>query len=283
MRSLQFLFDPKRLVLPCMLPFCSPDPIGRHLLNQHSLVYVCFSFRPESPPFSTSSLYLFWGFLRFFAPPPPSPILSLAPRLWALALRIMRRPRWGVGSINIGCDCWLHVSVAPPLAFSDPPLLPPLPLRRFLLTINRHSLPPPPSSPFSSPFPLPFPPHPCTPSPFPSSFSFPSLPPFIFPSPFPPSRPWCPLLFFSPLGTISSDRRRALRPKLLATSSRHLVSVCVCVCVCLVSVFVCVCVCVSVSVCVCACIYEIVRNRAIRPCHPSHPMPLALILSGMCP
>ena len=30
--------------------------------------------------------------------------------------------------------------------------------------------------------------------------------------------------------------------------------------------------------CVCVCIYEIAHNRAIRPCHPSHSMPLALIL-----
>ena len=33
-----------------------------------------------------------------------------------------------------------------------------------------------------------------------------------------------------------------------------------------------------VCVCVCVCIYEIAHNRAIRPCHPSHSMPLALIL-----
>ena len=37
---------------------------------------------------------------------------------------------------------------------------------------------------------------------------------------------------------------------------------------------VCVCVCV---LCVCVCIYQIAHNRAIRPCHPSHSMPLALI------
>ena len=33
-----------------------------------------------------------------------------------------------------------------------------------------------------------------------------------------------------------------------------------------------------VCVCVCVCIYQIAHNRAIRPCHPSHSMPLALIL-----
>ena len=32
------------------------------------------------------------------------------------------------------------------------------------------------------------------------------------------------------------------------------------------------------GVCVCVCIYQIAHNRAIRPCHPSHSMPLALIL-----
>ena len=30
--------------------------------------------------------------------------------------------------------------------------------------------------------------------------------------------------------------------------------------------------------CVCVCIYKIAYGRAIRPCHPSHSMPLALIL-----
>ena len=34
----------------------------------------------------------------------------------------------------------------------------------------------------------------------------------------------------------------------------------------------------GVCVCVCVCIYWIAHNRAIRPCHPSHSMPLALIL-----
>ena len=36
----------------------------------------------------------------------------------------------------------------------------------------------------------------------------------------------------------------------------------------------------SVCMCVCVCIYSIAHNRAIRPCHPSHSMPLALILAG---
>ena len=31
--------------------------------------------------------------------------------------------------------------------------------------------------------------------------------------------------------------------------------------------------------CVCVCIYQSAHNRAIRPCHPSHSMPLALILA----
>ena len=36
-------------------------------------------------------------------------------------------------------------------------------------------------------------------------------------------------------------------------------------------------------VCVCVCIYKIVHYRAIRPSHPSHSMPLALILPrGVC-
>ena len=35
---------------------------------------------------------------------------------------------------------------------------------------------------------------------------------------------------------------------------------------------------VCVCVCVCVCIYYIAHNHAIRPCHPSHSMPLALIL-----
>ena len=31
------------------------------------------------------------------------------------------------------------------------------------------------------------------------------------------------------------------------------------------------------KVCACVCVYEIAHNRAIRPCHPSHYIPLALI------
>ena len=37
-----------------------------------------------------------------------------------------------------------------------------------------------------------------------------------------------------------------------------------------------------VCVCVCVCIYQIAHNHAIRPCHPSHSMPLALILPRVC-
>ena len=43
---------------------------------------------------------------------------------------------------------------------------------------------------------------------------------------------------------------------------------------------VCACVCVCVfGVCVCVCIYEIAHNPAIRPCHPSHSMPLIILVT----
>ena len=45
------------------------------------------------------------------------------------------------------------------------------------------------------------------------------------------------------------------------------------------SVCVCVCVCVCVYVCV-GIIYKIARNRAIRPCHRNHSIPLGLFLRG---
>ena len=38
-----------------------------------------------------------------------------------------------------------------------------------------------------------------------------------------------------------------------------------------------------VCVCVCVCIFELAHNRTIRPYHPSHYMPLALILLSMIP
>ena len=78
--SVLFFLSLERLALPSLLPSYSLDYLGRQLLNQHSLVYVFFLFPPKSPPFLTSHLQLLWGFLRFFASPPPSPVLSLASR-----------------------------------------------------------------------------------------------------------------------------------------------------------------------------------------------------------
>ena len=40
--------------------------------------------------------------------------------------------------------------------------------------------------------------------------------------------------------------------------------------------------CVCACVCVCVFIKLHINNRAIRPCHPSHSMPLALILPSVC-
>ena len=67
-------------------------------------------FPPESTLFSISCLYLLWFFLRFFVSPPPSPIVYLAFRPWALVLRMMRRP--------CGCGCWLLVGVFRPTSIT---------------------------------------------------------------------------------------------------------------------------------------------------------------------
>ena len=75
---------------------------------------VCSSFRPSLPRFSHRVITLFWCFLRFFAPPPPSSILSLVSRPWALVLRMMTRSRWGVGS----CGLWLLVTITLSLSLS---------------------------------------------------------------------------------------------------------------------------------------------------------------------
>ena len=140
----------------------------------------------------------------------PSPVLPLASRPWALVLRMMRRSRWGVRSC--GCGYWLLVGVTPSLASSAPSLL--------FLRWFTGSLSPPSFSLFSSTFPLPFLPHPCL-----RARSRPC--PRSRPHPVP-----VPVTVFSllslgpgfPLGTTSSDRRRVLRPKLLATNKRHILS-----------------------------------------------------------
>ena len=43
--------SPERLVLLCPLTFYSPDILGRHLMNQHSLVYAFPPLRPSLPCF----------------------------------------------------------------------------------------------------------------------------------------------------------------------------------------------------------------------------------------
>ena len=45
------------LVLPSLLPCYSLDFLGRQLLNQNFLVYVCFSFPPSLPRFQTSRVH----------------------------------------------------------------------------------------------------------------------------------------------------------------------------------------------------------------------------------
>ena len=81
--------SPECLALPSPLPCYSVDSLGRQFLNQHFIVYT-FLFPPKSPPFPTSRLQLLWGFLRFFASPPPSPVLPLISRPCTLVLSIMR-------------------------------------------------------------------------------------------------------------------------------------------------------------------------------------------------
>ena len=66
-------------MLPPLLPCCSLDYLGWHLLNQPFLFYIFFLFPPVSPPFPARRLQLFCGFLRFFASRLPSPILSSFP------------------------------------------------------------------------------------------------------------------------------------------------------------------------------------------------------------
>ena len=67
--------SPECLTLPSLLPRYSVDYLGRQLLNQ-PLVCTLFFFRPSLPRFP-HRVYnkLLWGFLRFFASPPPSPVL----------------------------------------------------------------------------------------------------------------------------------------------------------------------------------------------------------------
>ena len=67
---------------------CLQDLDAFIFFSKPFLVYVFFSFRPNLPCFPTSLLQLLWGFLRFFASPPPSPILSLASRPRALVLTL---------------------------------------------------------------------------------------------------------------------------------------------------------------------------------------------------
>ena len=89
----QFLRKPRVscAFLPSSLLFCRY--LGRQLLKQNFLIYTrFFLFPPKSPPFPTSRLHLVWSFLRFFASPPPSPILSLVSRSWALVFFSMIRP-----------------------------------------------------------------------------------------------------------------------------------------------------------------------------------------------
>ena len=137
---------------------------------------------------------------------------------------------WGVGSC--GCGCWLLVGVTPSLASSAPPLLSLLPLDRFLGPLY----PLPPLDRFLGPlYPLP-----SSLSSFPLSFSplslfcpRPVLTPIpvlvlilvpVSPVPVPVTVSSLPsLVTCSPLGNTSS-RRRVLRPKLLATCRRHLLS-----------------------------------------------------------
>ena len=187
-----FDFCIERLALPSLLPSFSLGILGRHLLNQPSLVSVFFSTTLVSPVFRIAYITP-QGLLVLLHPSSALPAPSLPSHLWALVLRMEAT----VSLRRRVMRLWLLVTRCP-----DPSsalLL--LSLRRLQCFLS-------PSSPSPSPLPFPF-----------AQLSLPSFP-FLFPSPFPPSRP-CP---DSPIGTTSSDRRRLLRPKLLVTCKPHLLS-----------------------------------------------------------
>ena len=67
--------------IPPDFRYTTPISRSRDHSTEPTLYCLCFfPLPPESPPFSTSRLQLFWSFLRFFPSPRPSPILSLASR-----------------------------------------------------------------------------------------------------------------------------------------------------------------------------------------------------------
>ena len=145
--------------------------------------------------------------MRLFARPPPSPVSSLAFRPWTLVLHMMRPSYWGVGPC--GCSCFLPFGITFSLASSAQPLRS---LRKLPGSLSH-----PPSSLLSCPSPLSFPPTYLPSSPFPFSFRF-------CPRPHPcSSQRFLPRAMRpgSPLGTKSSQKRRVLQPKLLATYKRH--------------------------------------------------------------
>ena len=88
---LLLLSSSELIILPSLLSCYPLDDLSEQLLNRPFLVCLRFSpFPLKPPPFPASRLHLLWDLLRFFASPPPSPILSLAFRRWALVLSRMR-------------------------------------------------------------------------------------------------------------------------------------------------------------------------------------------------
>ena len=86
--------------LPASLLFSS---FSGSVAIESTLSRLCFLFYfhpAKSSPFPTSFIQFLWGFLSFFAPPPPSPILPLASRPWALlmVLSVIWRSRLGIES-----------------------------------------------------------------------------------------------------------------------------------------------------------------------------------------
>ena len=75
----QFLLEPwvPRAPPPASLPFSRLSWLAA---TGPTLYFLrVFLFPPKSPPFPTWCLQLLCGFVRFFASPPPSPILSSSP------------------------------------------------------------------------------------------------------------------------------------------------------------------------------------------------------------
>ena len=109
-------------MLPSLLPFCSLDILGRHILNQNSLIYE-YAFSPSarvSPVFLITSVN-FLGFLVILRP--CSTIPDHVPCLPSLGAGPQHDVTASLGRRLL--PLWLLVTrwYRPLLMFSDPPLL----------------------------------------------------------------------------------------------------------------------------------------------------------------